>query len=66
MSGKRMIEWIVLAATVALLMLLKWSHLGVLHYNWFVLILVGWTFGLIIFFRRAGRGERQNALGKRS
>jgi hypothetical protein len=66
MSGKRMIEWTVLAATVALLILLKWSHLGVLHYNWFVLILVGWTYGLIIFFRRTGRGERQNALGKSS
>jgi hypothetical protein len=66
MSGKRMIEWTVLAATVALLILLKWSHLGVLHYNWFVLILVGWTYGLIIFFRRTARGEGQNALGKSS
>ena len=60
MSGKRVIQWVVLAGTVALLILLKWSHLGVLHYNWFILILMGWSFGLIIFFRLTGRGERQD------
>ena len=61
MSGKRVVQWVVLAGTVALLILLKWSHLGVLHYNWFVLILMGWTGGLIIFFRMTGSGERQDA-----
>ena len=46
-----MIEWLFLAATAALLMFLKWLHLGVTHYNVFLLILVGWILGLVIVFR---------------
>lgn len=51
MTGTRMLEWLVLAATAVLLVVLKWLHLGVLHYNWFLTILVAWCFGLIVFFR---------------
>jgi len=51
MSWRRNLEWLVVAATAGLLVVLKYSHLGVLHYNWFMLILIAWSLGLVIFFR---------------
>jgi len=51
MSLQRMIQWLLLAITAALLMFLKWLHLGVTHYNIFLLILIGWTLVLVIVFR---------------
>jgi hypothetical protein len=66
MSGNRIIEWMALAATVALLILLKWSHLGVLHYNWFLIILLGWSNGLILLFRNTARRARVNLRGMTS
>jgi hypothetical protein len=51
MISQRKIEWLVLAATAGLLMLMKWLHLGVIHYNWFMIILIAWCLGLVIFFR---------------
>ena len=51
MSSQRTVQWLLLAATAALLIFLKWLHLGVTHYNVFLLILVGWTLGLVIVFR---------------
>jgi hypothetical protein len=46
-----MIEWLALAATAVLLMVIKWLHMGVLHYNWFMIILIAWCLGLVVFFR---------------
>jgi len=51
MSLQRMIQWLLLAITATLLMFLKWLHLGVTHYNIFLLILIGWTLVLVIVFR---------------
>lgn len=51
MTGQRILQWLILAATAALLLFLKWLHLGVTHYNVFLLIMVGWTLGLVIVFR---------------
>ena len=51
MSLNRMLQWLLLAATAALLMFLKWLHLGVTHYNVFLLILVGWVLGLVLALR---------------
>jgi hypothetical protein len=51
MSRQKMIQWLLLAATAALLIYLKWLHLGVTNYNIFLLILIGWTLGLVIVFR---------------
>ena len=51
MSLHRKVQWLLLAATAALLIFLKWLHLGVTHYNVFLLILVGWTLVLVIVFR---------------
>jgi hypothetical protein len=51
MSLQRIIQWLFLAATAALLMFLKWLHLGVTHYNIFLLILIGWILVMVIAFR---------------
>jgi hypothetical protein len=55
-----MLEWLVLAATAALLVFLKWLHLGVTHYNWFMLILIAWCLGLVFFFRVISSPYREN------
>jgi len=54
MSLQRMIQWLLLAVTAALLMFLKWLHLGVTHYNIFLLILIG----LLIVFRTLSADQR--------
>ena len=46
-----MIQWLLLAATAVLLVILKWLHLGVTNYNIFLLILMGWILLLVIAFR---------------
>jgi len=51
MSLRRMLEWALMVATALVLIFLKWLHLGVLHYNWFMIILLGWTLGLVLVFR---------------
>ncbi len=58
MSRNRAIQWLLLAATTGLLMLLKQIHLGVTHYNVFLIILVGWNLGLVIAFRALTVGRR--------
>lgn len=60
MSQQRIFQWLLLAATVVLLMLLKRLHIGVTHYNVFLLILVGWCLGLVIVFRMLTTGRRSN------
>ncbi len=51
MSTRRKLEWLILAATAGLLILLKWLHIGVTNYNIFLLILIGWSLGVIMAFR---------------
>lgn len=51
MSTRRKLEWLILGATGGLLILLKWLHIGVTHYNIFLLILIGWSLGVIMAFR---------------
>ena len=58
MTLQRTLQWLFLAATAALLMFLKWLHIGVTHYNVFLLILVGWVLGLVIVFRLLTVGRR--------
>lgn len=60
MITKRKVEWLVLAATAGLLMLMKWLHLGVIHYNWFMIILIAWCLGLVVFFRVISSPYREN------
>ena len=59
MNRQRMIEWVALAATAVLLMVLKWSHMGVIHYNWFMIILIAWCLGLVVFFRMLNSPDRK-------
>lgn len=58
MSTQRTLQWLLLAATAALLMFLKWLHIGVTNYNIFLLILIGWILGLVIVFRVLTPGRR--------
>jgi len=51
MNTRRKLEWLILAATAGLLILLKWLHIGVTNYNIFLLILIGWSLGVIMAFR---------------
>jgi hypothetical protein len=51
MSTRRKLEWLILGLTAGLLILLKWLHIGVTHYNIFLLILIGWSLGVIMAFR---------------
>ena len=58
MSLQRIIQWLFLAATAALLMFLKWLHIGVTNYNIFLLILIGWVLVLVIAFRALTADQR--------
>ena len=58
MTLQRKIQWLLLAVTAVLLMFLKWLHLGVTHYNIFLLILIGWTLVLVISFRGLTADQR--------
>ena len=60
MSRNRVIQWLILAATAGLLVLLKELHIGVTHYNVFLIILVGWIFALVIAFRPLTVGRRSD------
>ena len=54
---RKIIGWLAIAATVVLFPTLKWSHLGVLNYNLFLIIMLAWTLSLIICFRWLGPDE---------
>jgi hypothetical protein len=58
MSTRRMLKWLMLGATAGLLVLLKWLHIGVTHYNIFLLILLGWSLGIILAFRALSGPDR--------
>jgi len=58
MNLQRMIQRLLLVATAALLMFLKWLHLGVTNYNLFLLIMIGWVLVLVIAFRALTADQR--------
>lgn len=58
MNLQRMIQRLLLVATAALMMFLKWLHLGVTHYNLFLLIMIGWVLVLVIAFRALTADQR--------
>lgn len=51
MSTRRILQWLILAATAGLLILLKSFHIAITHYNVFLFILLSWVFGVIWVFR---------------
>ena len=58
MTLQRKLQWLFLALTAALLMFLKWLHLGVINYNLFLVILIGWVMVLVIVFRILSADQR--------
>jgi hypothetical protein len=54
----RTLQWLLIAATAGLMIFLKWLHLGVTNYNIFLLIMLGWTLGLVMIFRALTVGRR--------
>jgi hypothetical protein len=58
MTLQRIIQWLFLAVTAVLMIFLKWLHLGVTHYNIFLLILIGWILVLVIAFRNLTADQR--------
>jgi hypothetical protein len=60
MNLQRILQWLLLAATAALLMFLKWLHIGVTNYNIFLLIMIGWILVLVIAFRALTVEQRTN------
>ena len=60
MNLQRTLQWLFLAATAALLMFLKWLHLGVTNYNLFLLIMIGWILVMVIAFRALTADQRTN------
>jgi hypothetical protein len=63
MITQRKLEWTVMALTAGLLILLDWLHLGVIHYNLFLFILLGWSLSLILIFRLLTVMGRRNGNG---
>lgn len=57
------LQWIPLIATLALIYVLRWLHIGVTNFKVFVLIILVWTLLLILFYHRtrAGRDRGQKA-----
>ena len=53
--------WLAIFVTVVLLIVLKYLHTGVIHYNWFLSILFAWTMGLIVVFRKLGRSDAKRS-----
>ena len=60
MTRQRILQWLFLAATAVLMVFLKRLHLGVTHYNFFLLILIGWTLAMVIFFRILTADQRSD------
>ena len=58
MTLQRKLQWLFLIITAALMMFLKWLHLGVTHYNIFLLILIGWTLVMVIAVRSLTADQR--------
>ncbi len=56
MTGRRKLQWLLVALTVTLFVWLKWTHYGVTHYNLFLLILLAWSLMLIVLFRSLAEG----------
>lgn len=55
------LQWIPMIATLALIYLLRWMHIGITNFKVFVLIIVVWSLSLILFYyhTRAGRSTDQ-------
>ena len=48
---KALWTWLPMIATLALIRLLDWLHLGVTHFTMFVTVLILWCLGLVLWFK---------------
>lgn len=58
MNVHQMIEWLTVAGTAILMLVLKKLHLGVTHYNLFLTILLVWSLVVIVVFRLLADSKR--------
>ncbi len=52
--NRDLIGWLLIVATMGLLVVLKEMHLGVINFKMFVLVLILWSLGLVVFFKTMG------------
>jgi L-asparagine transporter-like permease len=57
------LQWIPMVATLALIYVLRWLHIGVTNFKVFVLTILVWTLLLILFYHRtrARKGRDRKA-----
>lgn len=51
------LQWIPMIATLALIYVLRWLHIGVMNFKMFVLVIMVWTLLLILFYRCTRSGQ---------
>lgn len=49
--NRNLLGWLLIVATMGLLVVLKEMHLGVINFPLFVLILILWSLGLVAIFK---------------
>lgn len=54
------LQWIPMIATLALIYLLRWMHIGITNFKVFVLIIVVWSLLLILFYSHTRTGQAQD------
>lgn len=54
------LQWIPLIATLVLIYVLRWLHIGVTNFKVFVLIILVWTLLLILFYHRTRAGRKRD------
>ena len=66
MNSHKAWGWSAITLTALLMILLRWIHIGVTHYNWFLIILLAWTLVMLMVFRHIGRDpEKAESTEKR-
>lgn len=55
MTLPRKLEWILIALTGGLMILLKYLHYGVTHYNIFLLVLMAWTLIIVVSLKKLSK-----------
>jgi len=54
------LQWVPMVATLALIYVLRWLHIGVTNFKVFVLTILVWTLLLILFYHRTRAGRDQD------
>jgi len=57
------LQWVPMVATLALIYVLRWLHIGVTNFKVFVLIILVWTLLLILFYHRTRARQGRDRKG---